>query len=76
MQDAMDDDTVEFIIVFLAELLGIRADCVQTDDEITADNVAFVVVKRNDIRVVIMAEIVVVDLEYCLLYTSDAADEL
>ena len=36
----MNDDTVQFLIVVLAQLLGIGADSVERDDDITVDGVA------------------------------------
>ena len=57
----MNDDSVEFFVVILAELRGIRAHGVEAYHEISVDGVAFIIVESDDIGIVIVSQIVVVD---------------
>ncbi len=67
MQDAMNDDAVQLIIVGLAKLLGIAAHRVQRDDNVTIDDVTLIIVKCDDVGVVVMAKILVVDFKNLLV---------
>ena len=56
MQDAVNDDAVQFLVIVFMELLGIGADSIQGDDNITVNLVALVVVEGDDIGVVVMSK--------------------
>ena len=59
----MDDDAVELVFVGLAEELSIGAHGVETDDKVTADYAALIVIEGNDVGVIVVAEIGVINLE-------------
>ena len=63
VQDAVNDDTMQLVVVGLAELLGIGAHSIERDDNITVD----------DIGVIIMAQLLVVDLENLLVVYKHVA---
>ena len=67
VEDAMNDDTVELIVVGLAEELGIGAHGVEADDDVAVDDVVFIVVESDDIGIKVVTEVLVVDLEYLLV---------
>ena len=54
VEDAVDDDAVQFLVVRLAELLGVGAHGVERDDEVAADGVAFAIVEGDDVGVVVV----------------------
>ena len=62
----MDDDTVELVVVGLAEEFGIGTYGVEADDDVAIDDVVFIVVEGDDIGIIVVTEVLVVDLEYLL----------
>ena len=74
MEDAVDDDTMELLVVGLAKLLGIGAHGVETDDKVAVDAVALVVVEGDDVGVVVVTKIFAVDLEYLLVVNKHISD--
>ena len=63
----MDDDTVELVVVGLAEEFGIGAHGVEADDNVAVDDVVFIVVEGDDIGIIVVTEVLIVDLEYLLV---------
>ena len=51
----MNDDTVQLFIIVLFEQLGIAADSIQRDDQVTVEHIAFVVVEGDDVGIVVVA---------------------
>ena len=74
MQNAMNNDAMQLIIVGLAKLLSIAAHRVQRDDDVTIDYITLVIVKRDDVGVVVMAKLLVVDLKNLLVADKHIAD--
>ena len=73
VQDAVNDDTMQLVVVGLAELLGIGAHSIERDDNIAVDDIALIVIEGDDIGVIIMAQILVVDLENLLVVYKHVA---
>ena len=63
VQDAVNDDTMQLVVVGLAELLGIGAHSIERDDNIAVNDIALIIVEGDAIGVLVMAQILVVDLE-------------
>ena len=57
MQYSVDDDPVEFRIVGRIELQGIGAHGVEADENVARNTVPFRVVERDDVRVIIVLQI-------------------
>lgn len=74
VQDAMDDDTMEFTIVGLLELLGIGAHRIERNEQIATDFVPFGIVESDDVCVIVMLQILAVDLEDLLIVAEDIRD--
>ena len=62
MQYAVYDYAVEFRFIRGIELFGVGAYRVQTDEQIARQFLAFAVVERNDVRVIIMLQVLAVHL--------------
>lgn len=67
VEDAMDDDAVEFVVVGFSEEFGIGAHGVEADHDVSIDDVFFIVVESDDIGIKVVTEVLVVDLEYLLV---------
>lgn len=68
VQDAMDNDPVQFsFIVVAGKLFGIGAYRIKADKEIAAQAVAFAIVKSDDVGIIIMLKILPVYFENFLV---------
>src|SRR5574344_900523 len=74
MEDAVDDDTMELLVVGRAKLLGSGAHGVETDDKVAIDTVALVVVEGDDVGVVVVTKVFAVDLENLLVVNKHISD--
>ena len=70
----MNDDAVQFALVGLAELLGVAADGVETDDDVAADATGLGIVEGDDVRVVVVPEELAVDAEDVLIVGKEVSD--
>ena len=57
VKDTMNDHPVQLCFVSGTELFSIGAYGVETDEKITGNPIAFTIVERNDIRVIIVLQI-------------------
>ena len=58
MENAVDDDTVQLAaVVATTKLVGVGADGVEADEEVAAQAVALTVVEGDDIRIVIVLQV-------------------
>ena len=62
MQYAVYDYAVEFRLIRRIELFGVGAYRVQADEQIARQFLAFAVVERNDVRLIIMLQVLAVHL--------------
>ena len=74
MQDAVDDGTVEFLVIIRVECLGVCPDRIEADEQVARDLISFRIIEGDDIRVIIVLEILAVYLQYLLVGTEDIAD--
>ena len=51
VKNAVNNDTVQFLVIVLAVFLGVGAHGVQRDDKVAADGVTLAVVEGDDVRV-------------------------
>ena len=70
----MDNHTVQFLVVRTSELVGIGEDGVERNDDITADRVLLCIVERDDISIVVVAQIFVVHLQDFVVVDEQIAD--
>ena len=70
----MDDGTVEFLVIIRVECLGVCPDRIEADEQVTRDLISFRIIEGDDIRVIIVLEILAVYLQYLLVGTEDIAD--
>ena len=63
MQDAMDDDALQFFDVSGMELFAVASYRVQRNEDVARYPVGFTIVERDDVGVVIVPKILVVDLQ-------------
>ena len=54
MQDAVDDGTVEFLVVGSVEGFGISLHRIEADKQVAGDLIAARIIERDDIRIIIM----------------------
>ena len=75
VQYAVYDDSVQLASVVAAgKLLGVGAHGVEADEEVAAQAVALAVVEGDDVRVVVVPEVLPVHLEYALVGAEDVGD--
>ena len=55
MEDAVDDDPVQFVFVGLVEEFGIAAHRIKRDDEVAVEYIPLVIVEGDDVRVIIVS---------------------
>ena len=74
VENAVDDDAVEFLFVGGTYVLGIRTHGVEGDKEVAADFIALRVVKGNDVRIIIVLEELAVDLQNLFIVHKDVGN--
>ena len=70
----MDDGTVEFLVIIRVECLGVCPDRIEADEQVTRDLISFRIIKGDDIRVIIVLEILAVYLQDLLVRAEDVTD--
>ena len=70
----MDDGAVEFLVVRGVKLFGVGAYRVEADEEVARNLVAGRIVEGDDVRIIVMLEILAVHLENLLVRTEDVAN--
>lgn len=73
MQNAVDDDAHQFAPIWLAKLIGIRADCIERYDDIAGDSTLIGVIESDYVGIVIMIEKLAVDLQYLFVVAEKVA---
>ena len=71
MQYAVGDNPVKFGVIIGMKQLAVAPDRVKTDKNITGDNVAFGIIKRYNVGIVVVTEILPVDFQYLPVITED-----
>ena len=74
MEDAVDDGTVEFLVVGSVEGFGISLHRVETDKQVAGDLIAARIIERDDICIIIMLEVLAVYFQNLLVGAEDVAD--
>ena len=74
VENAVDDDAVEFLFVGGTYVFGIRAHGVEGDEEVAADFISLRVVEGYDVGVIIVLEELTVDLQDFLIVHKDVSD--
>ena len=70
----MDDHTVQFFIVWPTEFVGIGKDGVERDDDVAVQDLSLAVVEGDDVRIVVVAEELLVLLENRVVIDEQIAD--
>ena len=70
----MYDDTVQFFFVGCPHPLGVGPHRVETDEEVARNHVTFAVIERDDVRVIIVPEILAVHLQNLLVVHEDVGN--
>lgn len=70
VQNAMHHHTVELLLIGLAQLLGIGTYGVDTDKEVAAYFVTSRIVKGDNVRIVVMLQVLPVDFQDFLVVTK------
>ena len=73
VQDAVDDDPVEFGFVRSLELFGIGTYRVQTDEQVARNAVSLTVVERDDVGVIIVLQILAVYFQNLFIRTENVS---
>lgn len=73
MEYAVNDNTVELIVVSLAELLRIGAHGVEGDDDVAVEDIILIVVEGDDVGVIVVTQILTVDLQDLLVIDKHVA---
>ena len=71
VQNAVDDDAVQFFVIGFAEGFGVGAHGVEADKEVAAHDVVCAIVKRDDVGVVVVVEILAVHFQYLFVIAKD-----
>ena len=74
VQNAVDDDTVQLLLVGLVEPLGIEAHGVEADEEVARDDSGCTVIKGDDVCVVVVLQKLAVDAQDFLIIHKDVGD--
>lgn len=74
VQDAVDNDAVQFAFVRLVELLGVGAHGVQADEQVACDAVSFAIIEGDDIGVVIVLQVLSIHLQDFFIRAEDVGD--
>ncbi len=74
VEDTVDDGTVEFLVVGSVEGFGISLHRVETDKQVAGDLIAARIIERDDIRIIIMLEVLAVYFQNLLVGAEDVAD--
>ena len=74
VQNAVDDDAVQFVGKRFAELLCIGADCVKADDDVSVEQRQCAAVKSDDVGVVVVPEKLPVNGEDVLIVAKQVVD--
>ena len=72
MQEAVDDDAMEFL--FWCDLIefGISFDGIEADVNVSAERVVFTVIEADVVRVIVVSDEATVDVEHCfIIYEND-----
>ena len=56
VKDAVDDDTVQFFLIFLSEELGIGAYGVERNHNIAVEHIVFTIVEGDDIGIIVVLQ--------------------
>ena len=67
VQDAMDDDAMEFALVGLIELLGIGAHGVEADDNIARNLITLGIIEGDDVGVIVVSKELAIAVENTLI---------
>ena len=67
MQDAMDDDAMEFALIGLIELLGIGAHGVEADNNIARNLIALGIIEGDDVGVIVVSKELAIAIENTLV---------
>ena len=74
VQNAMDDDPVQFIIELGSEIQCVFTHRIYTDEKITGQDVTLAVIKCNDVRKVVMSKIALVYVQDIIVRTKNDID--
>ena len=74
MKDAMDDDSIEFLLEFGSILYRVFADAVDTDKKITRQLIILAIIEGDDVSEIIMLEILLVYIENIIVRAEDDGD--
>lgn len=74
VKDTMDDCSVKFLIIRSLELFGVGFYSVQTDEKIAGKTITLTIIESNDIRVVIVLQILAIYLQYFFVRTENIRD--
>ena len=69
----MDDDTMQFLVIVFVEEVGIRAYCIKRDDKVAMDGVTLVIVEGDDVRIVVVTQLLTVNFQDMLVVTEQIA---
>ena len=67
VQQAMNNDTIEFIRKFGSVKTGIFANGIYTDEKVTGKPVSLTVIKGNNVRVIIVVQIFYIDIQNIII---------
>ena len=74
VENAVDNDAVEFLFVGSTYVLGIRTHGVEGNEEVATDFIALRVVKGNDVGVIIVLEELAVDLQNLFIIDKNVSN--
>ena len=74
MKYPVNNDTVEFIVIRSAELFCIGAYRIQADEQVSGQAVALTIVESNDVRVVVVLQILAVYFQNFFIGTENISD--
>jgi hypothetical protein len=69
----VDDDTMQFLVIVFVEKVGIRAYRIKRDDKVAMDGVTLVIVEGDDVRIVVVTQILTVNFQDMLVVTEQIA---
>ena len=74
VENAVDDDAMQFGIVVSAKKLGVGANGVEADEQVATQFVALAIVEGDDVGIVVVLQVLAVHLQYFLVVTEKIGD--
>ena len=74
MQDSMDDNPMQFFIIWTTVFVGIGEDGVQRDHQVSINHLSFCIVEGDNVSIVVVTQKLVVGFQNLFIVNEEIAD--